>query len=86
VTCKLSGMVTEADPSDWTVDRLRPYAEVVLEAFGPPRLMFGSDWPVCLVGTSYPGWRQTVGMLIDDLSDHEQSDILGGTAARAYNL
>lgn len=86
VTCKLSGMVTEADPSAWTTEQLRPYTEVVLEAFGPPRLMFGSDWPVCLLGTSYPGWRQTVGTLIDALSDHEQSEILGGTAVRAYSL
>jgi L-fuconolactonase len=50
VYCKISGMVTEADPRDWTVEQLRPYFDIVLGAFGPDRVMFGSDWPVCLVG------------------------------------
>ena len=53
VVCKLSGMVTEAAWDTWTVDDLRPYAEVVLDAFGPERLMFGSDWPVCLLAAPY---------------------------------
>src|SRR5262245_692918 len=57
VACKLSGMVTEADWSSWTVDDLRPYYDVVLEAFGPSRLLFGSDWPVCTLAASYDAVR-----------------------------
>jgi len=53
ITCKISGMVTEADYNDWTEDQLLPYLDTVLEAFGPDRLMFGSDWPVCLVACGY---------------------------------
>ena len=58
VFCKLSGMVTEADWIGWSEDQLRPYVHAVLEAFGPRRLMFGSDWPVCLVASSYAGWME----------------------------
>ena len=57
VACKLSGMVTEADWAAWSVDDLRPYAEVVLDAFGPERVLFGSDWPVCLLAASYEAGR-----------------------------
>ena len=53
VVCKLSGMVTEADWRSWTVADLRPYYDVVLDAFGPSRLMFGSDWPVCTLAATY---------------------------------
>ena len=53
VACKLSGMVTEADPATWTPDDLKPYVATVVEIFGPNRLMFGSDWPVCTLAASY---------------------------------
>lgn len=86
VFCKLSGMVTEADPANWTPEQLAPYAETVLEAFGPDRLMFGSDWPVCLIACDYPRWRNVVGSFIDELSPDEQAKILGETAAEFYRL
>ena len=86
VYCKLSGMVTEADWATWTEDRLRPYFDAVLDGFGPDRLMFGSDWPVCLVACEYGRWRRIVSQWIEPLSEAERERILGGTAAEAYNL
>jgi L-fuconolactonase len=85
VYCKLSGMVTEAD-SSWSEEKLRPYFETVLEAFGPGRLMYGSDWPVCLARCTYQRWHNTVTSLISDLSSDEKADILGRTAVRAYDF
>lgn len=86
VCCKLSGMVTEADHAAWTADGLRPYFDVVLEAFGPDRLMFGSDWPVCLLASGYARWFQTVESWASGLSDNERRGLFGGNAARAYQL
>jgi L-fuconolactonase len=86
ITCKLSGLVTEADWFDWTVDDLRPYVNVVIDAFGPDRLMFGSDWPVCLLASSYQRWVDTVDELIADLSPDERDAITGGTAHRFYGI
>ena len=84
VFCKLSGLVTEADIHNWTPDQLRPYVENVLDAFGPERVMFGSDWPVCTCATNYSAWRVLVGEFISRLSEHEQAQIMGGTALKAY--
>jgi L-fuconolactonase len=81
--CKLSGMVTEADPASWTIDDLRPYADVVLEAFGPDRLMFGSDWPVCTLAAAYGDVLDTARRLTGP-SDH--TEIFGATAIRVYDL
>ena len=86
VHCKLSGMVTEADFQDWTDTQLHPYFEVVLEAFGPERLLFGSDWPVCLVATTYLDWVNLVRREIFALSQFEQKQIMGGNAERIYKL
>jgi L-fuconolactonase len=86
VACKLSGMVTEAAWSSWTVDDLRPYAEVVLEAFGPARVMFGSDWPVCLLAAGYDEVLGAAEQLTAGLSVAECSDVFGGTARRIYTL
>ncbi len=86
VGCKLSGLVTEVPGWKWTVETVRPYFDTVLEAFGADRLMFGSDWPVCLVATPYAAWLDGVRTLIADLSADEQTLILGGTAARFYRL
>lgn len=86
VACKLSGMVTEADFDCWTVEGLRPYMETVLEAFGPSRLLFGSDWPVCAVACSYQKWASVVAQSVSTLSGHEQAMILGGNAVEQYNL
>lgn len=86
VCCKLSGMVTEADFQHWTPEQLQPYFEVVMEAFGPKRLMFGSDWPVCLVATTYKSWLNLVRKNIAAFSREEQAGIMGGNAARVYGL
>lgn len=84
VSCKLSGMVTEADVTAWTPTQLQPYFDVVLDAFGPSRLLFGSDWPVCLAGVGYARWKQTVEQALQSLSHGERAAILGGNAVRLY--
>lgn len=86
VSCKLSGMVTEADFTNWTDEQLKPYFDAVLEAFGPERLLFGSDWPVCLVATSYKSWVNLVKKWISELSVNEQRQILGKNAISIYNI
>jgi L-fuconolactonase len=86
VSCKLSGMVTEDSWSSWSMESLRPYFDIVVEAFGPDRLMAGSDWPVCLVATSYPRWWQVLHDYFADYSNDERSAIFGATATRIYNL
>lgn len=86
VYCKLSGLVTEADVAHPSRETLLPYMEKVLEAFEPARLMFGSDWPVCLLACEYATWATWVHDFISKLSSAEQSRILGGTAVEAYNL
>ncbi len=86
VYCKLSGVATEANWQNWTAGELRPYLEAAMEAFGPKRLMFGSDWPVCLVACEYRNWLRLVRDFISLLSDAEQEWILGGTAVEAYRL
>lgn len=86
VYCKVSGMVTEADFTTWTESQLQPYFDTVLEAFGPRRLMFGSDWPVCLVACGYARWHKLVSEWVGELSRDEQARVLGGTAIEAYKL
>jgi len=87
VYCKLSGMVTEADPQRWTPQILQPYIDVALSAFGPRRLMYGSDWPVMLLaGNDYARWYRTVTVAIAKLSKDEQTRIMGGTASEAYGI
>jgi L-fuconolactonase len=86
VFCKLSGLVTEADYRSWTVAQLLPYITTALEAFGPARVMFGSDWPVCLVAVAYQRWAQIVRDLVAKLTVSEQAAVLGTTARRVYRL
>ncbi len=86
VWCKLSGMVTEADWQRWSVEGLRPYFDTVLEAFGPGRLLYGSDWPVCLLAADYGRWFGTVETLVGGLSAEEQAQILGRNAVEVYRL
>jgi L-fuconolactonase len=86
VSCKLSGMVTEADWKNCSTNDLRPYADAALEAFGPARLMFGSDWPVCLLASSYKKWFETTQELLAELSASEKELVFGGVAARIYSL
>jgi L-fuconolactonase len=86
VYCKLSGMVTEADPKHWTPAQMQPYIDVALSAFGPKRLMYGSDWPVMLLASDYVQWYGLVTNAISKLSKAEQDRIMGGTAIEAYGL
>jgi Predicted metal-dependent hydrolase of the TIM-barrel fold len=86
VFCKFSGVVTEAPHWRWSVGQIRPYFETVLEAFGAQRLMFGSDWPVCLVAADYARWFATVESLVQPLSTTERDAIFGGAATAFYHL
>lgn len=86
VSCKISGMVTEAGFHTWTEEQLKPYFEVVLEAFGPRRLLFGSDWPVCLVVTEYPNWLNLVKKNLAQFSEAEQSMFFYQNAEKVYQL
>jgi L-fuconolactonase len=86
VCCKLSGLVTEAAWGAWEVSDLRPYVDHALEVFGPDRMLFGSDWPLCLLSASYETVATTARTLTADLSATEQAAVFGGTAARVYGL
>ncbi len=86
VYCKISGMVTEADWGAWSQHDLWPYLEVALEAFGPQRLMVGSDWPVCLLAVSYSVWFQVLNAFLAKLAVAQRERILGGTASEVYGL
>ena len=86
ITCKFSGVVTEVRDASWSIETIRPYWDVALEAFTPDRLMFGSDWPVCLLATDYGRWRDTVRELARELSSDEQAALMAGNAQRAYHL
>lgn len=86
VYCKVSGMVTEADWQAWTDEELKIYFEFALESFGPPRLMFGSDWPVLTLAASYERWLQWIKQATSALSQSERRSILYETAVEAYGL
>jgi len=86
VYCKVSGLVTEADFKQWKEQDFTPYLDAVVEAFGIERLMYGSDWPVCLVGGSYGNILDIVKQYFADFSMNEQSMFFGKNAARFYNL
>lgn len=86
VYCKLSGLVTEAHWSRWKYDDVVPYLDVVFEKFQPERLMFGSDWPVCLLAGNYESVRGIVLKYIENFSRDEQEMILGENAVKAYRL
>ena len=86
VCCKLSGLVTEADWRTWTPGQLRPYLDAALDAFGPDRIMMGSDWPVCLVAATYAEVIALVRDAIGEYSAGEQHRMLSGTATEFWNL
>ncbi|WP_142683348.1 amidohydrolase family protein [Chitinophaga polysaccharea] len=86
VYCKLSGMVTEADWQHWEPGHFQPFMEVALEAFGAGRLVYGSDWPVCLVAAKYRKVKELVTDFISTLSISEQEQIMGGNARSFYHL
>jgi L-fuconolactonase len=83
VACKVSGMITEASP-DWTPESLTPYLDAVFDAFGTDRLMFGSDWPVCLLAGSYEAVHDIVMKRLERLTAEEQDKVLGGNALKWY--
>jgi L-fuconolactonase len=85
-SCKLSGLVTEADWKAWTPDHLFPYLDVALDSFGPGRLMFGSDWPVCTVAASYSRVFRSIERYIAKLPAEARDAILGGNAKEFYKL
>jgi L-fuconolactonase len=86
VTCKLSGLVTEADWTDWDVPRIAPYADHVLSCFGPERVMFGSDWPVCELAASYGEVVELAKTLTASLTQEERTHLFTTTAQTTYRL
>lgn len=86
VLCKVSGMVTEADWKSWKYEDFKPYLDVVVEAFGTKRLLYGSDWPVCLVAASYEKVIGIVTEYFSTFSEAEQHAFFGGNATRFYTL
>jgi len=86
VFCKLSGMVTEADWKHSKADDFKPYLNVVFGAFGAERLMFGSDWPVCLLAATYRQVKQLIEEYVKGFSQSDKEGIFGGNAARFYGL
>lgn len=86
ISCKISGMVTEADWINWKKKDLTPYIDVAVNSFGTNRIMFGSDWPVCLLAASYKEVVDIVSDYFSTLSTGEQEKIFGGNAINFYNL
>jgi L-fuconolactonase len=83
LTCKLSGLVTEAGP-DWTPETLKPVVEHLLASFGPERLIFGSDWPVVTLRASYAQWFEAAETLLAGLTEAQRAAVFGGNAAKLY--
>lgn len=86
VACKLSGVVTEANWKQWNLESLDPYLDAVVEAFGPERILAGSDWPVCLVACGYAQWFRVLEQYLGGFSQTERDAIFGGNAERIYRL
>ena len=86
VFCKVSGLVTEAHWNRWKPDHFKPYLDVVFGAFGADRLMFGSDWPVCLLAATYRQVKELIEHYMNDFSESEREQVFGGNAARFYAL
>jgi L-fuconolactonase len=86
VYCKISGMVTEADLKDWKKEDFQPYMDIVLEAFGTNRIMYGSDWPVCLLAASYSQVLEIVKEYFSSFSANEQDNFFGANAVKFYHL
>jgi L-fuconolactonase len=85
VVCKLSGLITEADWNSWSAGTIRPYAEHVLGCFGPDRVLFGSDWPVCELAGTYVEVLELAESLLAGLSEDERANVMGGNAVRVYH-
>jgi L-fuconolactonase len=86
VMCKISGVATEAHHDRWTIDDIKPYVMHALEVFGEDRVVFGSDWPVCTLATSYKRWVETLEILIGEMSDEAKTKFWRGNAIRFYRL
>jgi L-fuconolactonase len=86
VSCKISGMITEADWRNWKQEDLKPYLATVMETFSPNRLMYGSDWPVCLLAGDYPKVFDLAKVYISELPSPDQDMVFGGTAAQVYQI
>lgn len=86
VSVKISGLVTEANWTEWKITEFVKYLDVVLEAFGHSRMMFGSDWPVCLLASEYATMKDIVDVYATWLSDHERARVFGDNAVQFYNL
>ena len=86
ISCKLSGLVTEANLTSWNKEDLRPFVDRALELFGPKRMMFGSDWPVCLLAASYAQVLECFQSLLEQLNDQERAGIFGENAMKFYQI
>jgi L-fuconolactonase len=86
VFCKLSGLVTETAWNNWKTDDLKPYLDTAFSAFGVDRLMFGSDWPVCLLAATYGQVKQIIDSYVKGFSQSDKDKIFGGNAASFYGL
>jgi len=86
VSCKLSGLVTEADWTNWQVEDLKPYVDLALQVFGPRRMMFGSDWPVCLLAGSYDQVLEAAQSMLAELSEEDRRRIFATNAVEFYRL
>ena len=86
VYCKVSGMVTEADWNNWQKEDFLPYLDTIFDAFGPEKIMFGSDWPVCTVAASYKKVVEIVLDYIKQFSSEDQNKIMGANTSKVYNL
>ncbi|SFS20787.1 L-fuconolactonase [Granulicella pectinivorans] len=86
VFCKISGLVTEADPLHWTSGQLTPYLDTVVEAFTPSRLLAGSDWPVCLAGVEYAAWFDLLRKFFATFTSTERNAVFGLNAREIYRL
>jgi L-fuconolactonase len=86
IWCKISGVVTEADHQHWTEAQLRFYIDTAIDAFSPKRVMFGSDWPVCLSAITYKQWAALMHRAVQQYSIEERASIFGGAAAEAYKI
>lgn len=84
--CKVSGMVTEAEWQGWKRQDFQPYLDVVFEAFGPTRIMIGSDWPVCTLAASYDEVVDIIATYVEPLSERDKAAVFGGTATEFYKL
>lgn len=84
--CKVSGIITEADWKNWTYEQIKPYLDVVFDAFGTDRIMFGSDWPVCLVAGEYAQVKGIIETYTEGFSDSEKNKVFGENAAKFYGI